>query len=381
MTHKVLLGAFLLLSGFLMTLGLTPLFIRIAGKLRLIDQPHKLGIHKKGTPTGGGFAFGIPAILLQYVVYRFTMNPEILVLIACSAGILLIGYIDDRWKLRPWHKLILQIVVITVAYAMGFRTESLTTPFGDPLSLGFLTYPLTLFWFLLVMNAINLIDGIDGAAAGIATIVSIMLFTVGLHYRNLVVVYLLLVTIGTCLAFLRYNFHPAKLFMGDTGSLFLGFNLAAISMMGIGPAKGVTAMTMMIPIVVLFIPLFDTLLAIGRRIRRTASIFSGDSDHLHHKLLDFGFSQRTVAAIIYFITILFGLIAIGFSLATDRVMNILLLILSLFLMFIFYYLIHTVKKVTIKFRDRQIPAEKHGNTGTKTVDSSLLNKKQDMEQE
>ncbi len=379
--HKVLLGSFLLLSGFLMTLVFTPLLIRVAGKLRLIDQPREGSVHVKGTPTGGGLAFGIPAVLLQYLVFHFTVNPEILTLIACSLGILLIGYIDDRWKLRPWHKLILQVAIITAAYSMGFRTESLTTPFGPPMSLGIFAYPLTLFWFLLVMNAINLIDGIDGAAAGIATIVSITLFAVGLHYRNLMVVYLLLIIIGTCLAFLRYNFHPARLFMGDTGSLFLGFNLAAISMMGVGPAKGVTAMTMMIPIVVLFIPLFDTLLAIARRLRRTTNIFTGDRDHLHHKLLEFGFSQRTVAAIIYFITILFGLIAIGFSLATDRVMNLLLLILSLFLMFIFYYLIRTVKKVTIKFRDRQNPGKNDEKTGTILNDSTLLNKKHDMERE
>ncbi len=351
MKTDLLLGISLFLGGLLATYILTPLFIRVAGALRLIDQPHERGIHIKGTPTGGGLCFGIPTLALQYVVYHFTKNQDILALMACGAGILVIGYIDDRWRLRAYRKLFLQIIVVTAAFFLGFRTESLTNPFGAPLEMGLLTYPLTLFWFLLVMNAINLIDGIDGAAAGIATIVSLTLVTVGIHYDNYIVVHLLLIIIGTCLAFLRYNFNPAKLFMGDTGSLFLGFNLAAISMMGVGPAKGVTAMTMLIPIIVLFIPLFDTLLAVARRISRTTNIFSADRDHLHHKLLAFGFSQRTVAAIIYFITILFGLIAIGFSLATDRVMNVLLLVLSFFLMFIFYYLIRTVKKVTIKYRD------------------------------
>ncbi len=375
MMPKVLLGAGLLISGFLMTLLLTPLFIRLAGTLRLIDQPNEKSVHQKGTPTGGGLAFGIPAILLQLAVYRYTQNPEILTLTLCSLGILLTGYIDDRWKLKPFQKLAFQVVIITVAYFMGFRTESLTNPFVGPISLGIFTYPLTLLWFLLVMNAVNLIDGIDGAAAGIAAIVSITLFAIGLHYRNLLVVYLLLIIIGTSLAFLRYNFHPARLFMGDTGSLFLGFNLAAISMMGVGPAKGVTAMTMIIPIVVLFIPLFDTMLAIARRLRRTTNIFTGDRDHLHHKLLEFGFSQRTVAVIIYFITVLFGLIAIGFSLATDRVMNLLLMVLTLFLMFIFYYLIRTVKKVTIKFRDRKNPEELKENTGTKSDVRTLIDKK------
>ena len=362
MKDDLLLGFFLFLGGLIVTGFLSALMIRVAKYLRLIDRPGERTVHRTVTPTGGGLSFGIPAIILQYIVYRFTGNVEIPALMACSFAFLIAGYIDDRWKLRPSRKLILQIVIVSFAYYMGFRADSLTNPFGNPLELGFIAYPVTLLWFLLVINAMNLIDGIDGAAAGIAIIVSLTLLTVGIHYRNLVVVHLLLVIIGTSLAFLRVNYHPAKLFMGDTGSQFLGFNIAAISMMGVGTAKGVTAMTMLIPIVALFIPLFDTLMAIARRIRRSRSIFSGDRDHLHHKLLEFGFSQRTVAAIIYFITILFGLIAIGFSLATDRFMNLLLMVLSLFLVFIFYYLIRTVKKVTIKYRETMRSAQKDMET-------------------
>jgi UDP-GlcNAc:undecaprenyl-phosphate GlcNAc-1-phosphate transferase len=170
------------------------------------------------------------------------------------------------------------------------------------------------------MNAINLIDGIDGLASGICVIVCAVLLVVGIKESNSIVIALSAFLLAGNLAFLRFNFYPAKIFLGDTGALFNGLVLAAISTAGNRQYKGITSMTLIIPLSVLAVPLIDMFLAIFRRIRGGNNIFTPDKKHLHHIMLSLGLSQRTVAIIVYFMTLLFGLIAIGFSFSTKKIL-------------------------------------------------------------
>jgi UDP-GlcNAc:undecaprenyl-phosphate GlcNAc-1-phosphate transferase len=239
-----------------------------------------------------------------------------------------LGVLDDRTNIPPIPKLFFQFAIASIAFVMGLKIRLLTNPFGPDFELGLLSYPVTLLWFLGIMNAFNLIDGIDGVAAGIAVITGVVLVVWSILFRNPAMIVLALVMIGGCLAFLRYNFHPARVFMGDAGSLFLGFLIAATPMVSMGQVKGVTAMTLLVPIMVLFIPIFDTSTAIIRRIGQHAPLMTGDRLHLHHRLLSIGFSQKGTALVIYFVTAMFGLIAIGFSFTTRRTMFILLILLA-----------------------------------------------------
>ncbi|OQX71913.1 MAG: UDP-N-acetylmuramyl pentapeptide phosphotransferase, partial [Candidatus Cloacimonas sp. 4484_275] len=158
-------------------------------------------------------------------------------------------------------------------------------------------------------------------------------------------VLLSLILIGSNLAFLRFNFYPAKIFMGDTGSLFIGFNIAAISVIGSAQYKGITTMTLLIPIIASVIPLTDTFLAVFRRIKNRKNIFQADKEHLHHKMLELGFSQKTVAVISYIVTFIFGLTAFGFSFAPKEILLIVLLIL-IFILSVFIFII--LKKGMLK---------------------------------
>jgi len=166
-----------------------------------------------------------------------------------------------------------------------------------------------------------------------------VLIAVAFRFQNYLIISLSIILIGSCSAFLKFNFFPAKIFMGDTGSLFLGLNLAAISVIGSGEFKGITTMTLIIPLIVLIIPITDTLLTVFRRVKGKKHIFQADKEHLHHKMIDIGFSQKNIALISYFITFLFGLIAFGFSFASKKLLLIILAVLIIILFLSLYSLI------------------------------------------
>jgi len=321
-----------LVCSFLLTYILVPLNKKLAIHWNIVDHPHDRGIHDKTVPLAGGLSFGI-AIILGLLIYFYfhTQNTQILYLAIADFFVLILGLFDDKLKIKAKTKLIFQIIIISFIYFKGLRMDVLTNPLGDPISLGFLSYPLTLAWFLLVMNGLNLIDGLDGLAAGICLIVATVLAMIGFQFGNYQLTFMATLIIGSMLAFLKYNFYPAEIFMGDTGSLFLGFNIAAISIAGNAQYKGITAMTILIPIIALFIPLFDTAFAIFRRIKKRKNIFQADKEHLHHRLLELGLGQTAIAIIGYFITFLFGLVAFGFSLASKEYLFILLVFMIIIL--------------------------------------------------
>ena len=326
---------FAIIFSFLVTYLLVPLNIKLSKKFGIIDNPNERGIHKTALPLAGGLSFGIPIIILQIIGYFF-WGELMLFLAIGSFMILMLGLLDDKSAFTANHKLLFQVLIVTFMFCCDFRIELLTNPFGDSLELSFFSYPATLLWFLVVVNAFNLIDGLDGLATGIALIAALILFAVGLIKQNYLIIYLSLILIGANAAFLRYNFFPAKIFMGDTGSLLLGFNIAAISIAGDGEFKGVTSMTILVPIIILTVPLMDMTLAVLRRVKRKKNIFQADKEHIHHKLYDLGISQKNIALISYFITFLFGLIGFGFLLSSKKLLMIVLVILLVILLIITY---------------------------------------------
>lgn len=346
-TELILMIAGFSLVVYLSTNLLVPLNIKLSNKHGIIALPNERRVHSYPIPEAGGLSFALPIILVQSLLgflTRFDPMGNMLIRLAGVASITLIfGVLDDRHESKARYKLLWQMAIAIVMYLLGFRVEFLTNPLGADFQLGWLSFPITLVWYLMVMNAINLIDGIDGLASGICVIVSVVLLVVGVQGQNPFTIALSSFLIAGNLAFLRFNFHPAKIFLGDTGALYNGLIIAAISTAGTQQFKGVTSMTLMIPLSALAIPLLDVVLAVFRRIRM-GSIFSADKAHLHHAMLALGLSQKAISLIVYIVTLLFGLIAIGFSLSSKRILFLVLLGLLMLMVVIAYILMRLEKR-------------------------------------
>ncbi len=325
---------------FLGTLIMLPISRKTVAILGVVDNPEKRKVHKVPIPSGGGIAFGIPIIIAQFLFYMiypdFQYKNQVGALAVCGLWVMILGIIDDRYKVKAYTKLIYQAILAIFLYFSGFRIMEITNPFGTEFQLGLLSFPVTVFWYLLIINSINLIDGIDGLAAGIGSVASTILFLVGVKYNNIYVMYLSMVLIAGSTAFLKDNFYPAKMFMGDTGSMFIGMNLASIATIGTGQLKGITAITLIIPITVMGVPLLDTFLAVFRRLKDKRNIFSADKEHFHHILLNHGLSHKAIAYISYLFTLLFGLIALGFSFSSKKIMLSVMVLLLLIIMVVLY---------------------------------------------
>ncbi|MBN2829483.1 MAG: undecaprenyl/decaprenyl-phosphate alpha-N-acetylglucosaminyl 1-phosphate transferase [Candidatus Cloacimonetes bacterium] len=325
---------------FILTLLLIPISNKISHSIGIIDMPEERKVHKTAIASAGGLSFGLPIIVAQFIfslIYPGSdYKNQVSALAVCGLWVLILGVIDDKFRVKAYTKLFYQIIISVFLYFAGFRIMEITNPFGPEFQLGFMSFPVTIFWYLIIINSINLIDGIDGLAAGIGSVSAIILFFVGVKYNNLYVMYLSLLIIAGCTAFLKENFYPAKIFMGDTGSMFIGVNLASIATVGTGQLKGITAITLMIPITVMALPLLDTILAVFRRVRKKRSIFTADKEHFHHILLNYGLSHRTISYIAYLFTLLFGLIALGFSFSSKKILLSVLVVLISVLLIILY---------------------------------------------
>jgi len=228
--------------------------------------------------------------------------------------IAIMGFLDDFKDLRAIEKMIFQVVAASVVYLFGVGILGVKIPFiyNNIIDFGIFAYPITVIWILGITNAVNLIDGLDGLAAGISTISAISLLAVFLlSGAPLEAVIITIALVGAALGFLPYNFNPAKTFMGDVGSNFLGFTLAVISIMGM--AKGYTVLAIVAPIIILGIPVFDMIFAIIRRLLRGQKITAPDKEHIHHRLLNLGLSQRQAVLTLYVITSVLGVIAVALT--------------------------------------------------------------------
>jgi len=286
-----------------------PLMIVVSRWTGLMAQPGGRHMHLKPTPLLGGLALyaGFAAALLIFLPrYRDTIG---VLVVSGLAAVLLLA--DDRWHVRAAIKIGLQLVVALVAvFVFGFKIASFGLPGAQLVPLGLLAIPITIFWLLGMQNTVNLLDGVDGLAAGVVFIVAVTLMLAAAGLRQVAYVQLAAALAGTCAGFLLYNFHPARIFMGDSGAHFLGAALGLISIVGV--AKVAVAFALVVPVLALAVPIIDTGWAILRRRREGTSVARPDLMHLHHRLQAFGLDPRQTCYAFYAASALLG--AIGLTL-------------------------------------------------------------------
>jgi len=288
---------------------ITPRVMELAIKVGALDAPDERKVHKGMIPRMGGLA--IYAAFVLAVLASMHINREIMGLLVGGTVILIVGIIDDLKPLPAKVKLLGQIVAATVLVMFDIRIEWLTNPFGDMLYVDYLAIPLTILWVVSLTNTVNLIDGLDGLAAGVSTIASVTILLVALQQNFWTVAILTAALAGSALGFLQHNFNPAKIFMGDTGSMFLGYMLAAISILG--AVKSAATIALIVPIVALGLPILDTAFAIIRRYMSGRPIFKPDKGHLHHRLLEMGLTQKQAVLLMYVMSGCLGLSAIALT--------------------------------------------------------------------
>lgn len=295
---------------FISSILITPIVKKLAFKIGATDKPNQRKVHQKIMPRLGGLA-----IYISFIIGVLVLRPETPYMGAILLGstiIVLTGILDDIFELSAKAKLIGQIAATLVVVLWGgVQVEFINLPFTtDILEFGFLSIPITVLWIVGITNAINLIDGLDGLAAGVSSIAIITISIMAILIPNPFVVVIGGILLASTIGFLFYNFYPAKIFMGDTGAMFLGFMIAVLSLLGF---KNVTFISFVIPLIILGVPISDTFYAILRRIVSKKPISEPDKSHLHHCLLGLGFSHRQTVLLIYAMAAFFGLVAIIFS--------------------------------------------------------------------
>ncbi|WPD19211.1 MraY family glycosyltransferase [Thermaerobacter composti] len=299
---------FVLAVATLVALSATPVVRALAVRLGVVARPTARSMHRVPVPHVGGLAIFAGFVAAVAVSLGWEDRDVVAVLLG-GVVMLAVGLADDLWDLPPLVKLAGQVAAALTAVAAGVRIEVLTNPLGlftasgadDLLVLGAWGVPLTVLWIVAVSNVINLIDGLDGLAAGIASIAALTVLVAALQTGQPMEVVLLMAALaGSTLGFLPYNFNPAKIFMGDTGALFIGYTLATVSVVGL--LKSAAAVALAVPIMVLALPIADTALAILRRLQAGRPVMAADRDHLHHRLIRMGFSHRDAVLVMYLIT-------------------------------------------------------------------------------
>ena len=336
----------LFLVALLATLLATPLAKCIAQHLGAIDKPDERRINKVPIPRMGGIGIAlglVAAVAVQVAGTKLLGWPTVFVphmqlqgadyklLTVAVVIVFLTGAIDDVRNLKPRQKLLGQILAACVAAASGLVIGNVANPFtAELIPIGWLAYPITVVYLVAFTNVINLIDGLDGLAVGVSTISCVTILVVALLVSEPNVALIVAALAGACIGFMPYNLNPARIFMGDTGSLLLGYVLATVSVLGL--FKFYAIVTFVVPVLALAVPLSDTLFAFCRRILHGQSPFHADRGHFHHKLMDLGLNQKQAVAILYAISATLGLAAV--VLTTKGTIRIALLILALLIGFV-----------------------------------------------
>lgn len=311
-----------LISKILMTLGVgivcsflfTPVVKSFAQKVGAVDVPKdNRRMHKVPIPLLGGLAIFL-SFILATALFAEIGRPEQGMLLG-AVIIVILGVIDDITPLNAILKLCVQILAATVAVLHGNVIQFLSNPLflSDSLyfNLGYLAIPVSIIWIVAITNAVNLIDGLDGLAVGVSAINAASLLVISIMFSDVNVAIMVAALLGACLGFMPYNLNPARIFMGDTGSTFLGYILAVLSIQGL--FKFYTIISFAIPFLILGVPIFDTVSAFFRRIIHGKKPWVADRGHIHHKLIDMGFNQKQSVAILYMITAILGLSAVILS--------------------------------------------------------------------
>lgn len=316
-------------EALVLCLVLTPLLRRFALRLGAVSPSGGRHQSARAVPRLGGLAIALsasaPLVTLLFIDSGVAMQiRERATLISGMLGggfaLCAVGALDDLRGLSVRYKLLAQVAVALFAYWAGFRIEGVFVPFWGPLSFGVFSLPFTLLWIVGITNAVNLIDGLDGLAAGVvffAAVTNLVVALVsGAHGGTVFVALLMASLMGTLVGFLFYNFNPARIYMGDSGSYFLGFVLATSSIMA-PLQKTSTTVSLLVPLVALGVPVFDTLFSILRRALERRPVFSPDRGHLHHRLLDMGLTHRRAVLLLYGASILCAISAIAIALGRD----------------------------------------------------------------
>ena len=333
LTRQVLFMRFAFIVSFAFTFATTPLVRRFAFKIGAIDIPKdNRRMHKKPTPRIGGLAiiFGFTVATLCFA----QPSRQLYGTLAGAAIIAVMGVIDDCKNLPAKLKFVIQIIAaLVVVFAGDIKIDVFTNPnflSDNPYWVlpEWLSVTLTVIWIVFITNAVNFIDGLDGLAAGVSAIMSISLVFISIRVGEYSIAILGIALMGSCFGFLPFNFNPAKIFMGDTGSTFLGFMLATLSIQGV--FKSYAVISFAVPLLILGLPLFDALFAMIRRILRGQSPMTADRGHLHHRLVDMGFSQKQTVFILYAISGVLGITAV--LLAESGVLRALLLVICVLIL-------------------------------------------------
>lgn len=298
-------------AALLITFAATPIVKSFAHRVGAIDVP-KDGrrMHTHPIPRLGGLAIFL-GFLLSVVLFA-DINMEVQGILLGAVVVVIVGVIDDIVPLPALLKFALQIVAALIAVFHGVEINIISNPAfwgaADYLNFGYLTVPITVLWIVAITNSVNLIDGLDGLAAGVSAISSFTMLIIALVVADLNVAVIMAALAGSCLGFLPYNRNPARIFMGDTGALLLGYILATVSIIGL--FKFYAIISFVVPVLVVGLPLFDTAFAVVRRVLRGRSPMSPDRGHFHHRLIDMGLSQKQAVAIAYAISGILGLSAV-----------------------------------------------------------------------
>ncbi|WP_214836888.1 MraY family glycosyltransferase [Exiguobacterium sp. s122] len=300
-----------MLVSFVMAMLITPLVRRFAYLIGAVDHPNARKVHVRTMPRIGGLAIFI-AFLIGYALLLPASRYNDAILIG-AVVIVLTGLIDDRFQLTARVKLMGQMIATVVVLNSGMRIEMINLPFDQQLYLGSWSIPVTVLWLIGITNAINLIDGLDGLAAGVSSIALGTIAVLAIIQGNVYLTMMALLLLASTLGFLVHNFYPAKIFMGDTGALFLGYMLAVFSLIGF---KNVTLFSLVVPVLLLGLPISDTIFAIVRRLVQGRPPMSPDKSHMHHQLIDMGFTTRQAVLLMYGMTLFFGIASILFAKTT-----------------------------------------------------------------
>lgn len=344
MTNEILLKVIMMVSfTFILSALIMPFMINLANQIGAVDIPRNRHIHKKVMPKLGGLGIFI-VFLIGYMIFGKSSDKMNAILIG-SFMIILTGIIDDIKELRPRHKFLGQTLAASIIVFYGQILLSEVSAFGIYLDFGILAYPITLIFILGCINCINLIDGLDGLMGGISSIYFLTIGIIATIQGNFGLEFVLtFIMLGSTLGFLVHNFNPAKIFAGDTGSMFEGFIIAVIALLGF---KNVMMSSLIIPLLILAIPILDTLFAIVRRTLKGESISKADKFHIHHQFLNRNFSQRATVLIIYVIDLLFAAASIVYVLK-DQVLGYILYGILLVIIIVF------VAKTNVVFDHEQI---------------------------
>lgn len=313
LTQAHIIGAFV---SYLLGVFIVPFVIEFSQKEGLVDVPNERKIHKNPISRLGGIAIWASTMLTFLCLVLLSYYPYGSLLSGILLGgslMFLLGLIDDIYNLDAKFKLIIQLAIATVVYLLGVKIDTIFNPFGgSPFQLGILSYPITILWIVGISNAVNFIDGVDGLAGSVITVnsITLALIAVSITPAQPITALIGFILAGSMLAFLTYNFNPAKIFMGDSGALFAGFLLATLSIAGV--MKGAT-LAILLPFMVLAVPIMDITYSSLRRIMKGKSPFVADAEHIHHKLLKAGFSQKITVAILTSVAIAGGAVATYFT--------------------------------------------------------------------